>query len=193
MLGIAGGLLAAGLIFLLTRPVRGTPVTLTPPPTPRPIVVHVAGAVAHPGLYSLPPGSRWSDAIEAAGGYQPGANPTALNLAAILQDGERVFVPAISLQPAVPAPTSPAPIVVPQESRSSAISPSVSGLIDINTASLEELDTLPGIGPVTAQNIIAYRTEHGPFASIEAIDNVPGIGPATVEKLKDLITISSPP
>jgi competence protein ComEA len=180
-------LLAAGLILLVSMRPSGQPVTLQPPPTPLPILVHVAGAVTHPGVYSLPQDSRVQDALNAAGGLLPEASAGFLNLAAPLQDGERIFLPTRvpTTQPNAPgsaADSTPA-------SRSQAIPTTVARRININTATLAELDTLPGIGPVTAQSIIAYREAHGPFNTIEDIMDVPGIGPATFERIKDLITV----
>ncbi len=174
---VVGILLGAGLIVLVSRPPRGRPVILRPPPTPLPVLVHVTGAVLQPGLYSLPPGSRVQDAILAAGGFSASADEQGLNLAAVLLDGSRVNVPSI----------------VTPESGSSGLSKEATSTptfpIDLNTATLAELDSLPGIGPVTAQAIIDYRDQNGPFARIQDIDRVPGIGPATYEQIKDLITI----
>jgi len=190
-----GGLLAAGVIYLVASQPRGKTITLLPPPTPAPILVHVLGAVAQPGIYSLPTKSRVQDAIEAAGGLLPMANAQALNLAAFLQDAEQVVVPT---QVPSPSPTQAYsnPQSAPQPSQDNQPPPPKSTttvLININTASIEELDTLPGIGPVTAEKIIAYREEHGPFPTIEAILDVSGIGPVKFEGMKDLITVGGNP
>ena len=190
-----GGLLAAGVIYLVASQPRGKTITLLPPPTPAPILVHVLGAVAQPGIYSLPTESRVQDAIEAAGGLLPMANAQALNLAAFLQDAEQVVVPT---QVPSPSPTQAYtnPQSVPPPSQDNQPPPPKSTttvLININTASIEELDTLPGIGPVTAEKIIAYREEHGPFPTIEAILDVSGIGPVKFEGMKDLITVGGNP
>jgi competence protein ComEA len=189
--GIVGGLLGAGLLFLVSRPPRGEAITLLPPPTPRPLVVHVAGAVLRPGVYALPPSSRVQDAIQAAGGLASDADGRGLNLAAFLEDGERIFIPS-----SVAAPTA-SPGSASDSGGQPAASPgradTVQLLININTATLAELESLPEIGPVTAQAIITYRSEHGPFRTIEAIDAVPGIGPATFDAIKDLITVGEVP
>lgn len=182
--GVLCGLLAAGLILLVSSPPRGVPVSLLPPPSPLPLGVHVGGSVAQPGLYSLPPGSRVQDALQAAGGLLPGADVQTLNLAAYVQDGQKLWVP----------PKAPTPLPLPPgvSQATPAAQPAVqisNGLVNINTASLAELDTLPGIGPVIAQRIIDYRTKNGPFAMIEDIQKVSGIGPVTYAKLKDLITV----
>ncbi|MBN2547742.1 MAG: ComEA family DNA-binding protein [Anaerolineales bacterium] len=179
--GVVCGLLAGGLILLVSQPRRGAAIVLQPPPTPEPMIVHVAGAVAQPGVYSLAPGSRVEDAIRAAGGFSADANSSALNLAALVQDGERVMAPTLP-----PAITAGAPAV-----RSGTAEPLLEAgqLININTASQTELESLPGIGPVTAQQIIAYREANGPFAQIEDLMDVPGIGEKTFEKIRDLITV----
>jgi competence protein ComEA len=179
--GIIGGLLGSGLIYLTSSQPRGEGITLLPPPTSAPIIVHIVGAVLEPGVYSLPSKSRQQDAIEAAGGFLSDANPQALNLAAPLQDGDRIVVPTIPSDTQTPA-TSPSKSTIVEL-------PSSNTLININTASQTDLENLPGIGPVKAQTIIAYRESNGFFGLIEDIQNVPGIGPKTFENLKSLITV----
>jgi competence protein ComEA len=175
--GVVCGLLGAGILFLVTRPTQGKPIQILPAPTRAPIQVHVAGAVGNPGVYSLQPGSRVQDAIDASGGLLPGANSEMINLAGLLEDGERVFVPTL-------APTAaPGEAVLPERSIT------IQFPININTATLADLESLPEIGPVTAGNILAYREQNGPFASVEDIEKVSGIGPKTFEKIKDLITV----
>jgi competence protein ComEA len=174
--GVLCGFLAAGLLILVSQPPRGEPVRLLPPPTPEPLQVYVVGAVADPGLHALPPGSRVKNAIDAAGGLLPDANAMAINQAAYVQDGERIYIPQYSQ---IQSETSTGEI------------PSRAGntLININTASQVELEKLPGIGPATAEKIILYRNEKGYFASIEDILDVAGIGPITYEGLKTLICV----
>lgn len=166
--GLLCGLAAAALILLLSGPQRGQPVTLLPAPTPQNLSVHITGAVAAPGLYELPPGARSQDALTAAGGPLEDANLEAFNLARPLQDGEQLRVP-------FEGEPTPGQAQFP---------------IDINTADLNALDQLPGIGPAIAQAIIDYRNFHGPFTDLAEIQNVAGIGPSTFEALKDLITIN---
>ena len=179
--GIIGGLLGSGVIYLISSQPRGEGITLLPPPTSAPIVVHIVGAVLEPEVYSLPIKSRQQDAIEAAGGFLPDANPQALNLAAPLQDGDRIVVPTIPSDTPTPA-TNP--------SKSTLVElPNTNTLININTASQADLENLPGIGPVKAQIIISYRESNGFFGLIKDIQNVPGIGPKTFENLKSLITV----
>ena len=176
---IVGVLFGVGVLFLVTRPPRGEPIELLPAPTQSPIMIYVSGAVNKAGLYALPSGSRVNDAIQAAGGFTDNANTDILNLAKILVDGEKILVPDMSSPiPTLNQPRSVNPQIV---------------LVNINTAELDQLDTLPEIGPKTAQNIIDYRNANGPFERIEDIQNVPGIGQVTFEKIKDLITTGMSP
>jgi competence protein ComEA len=175
--GILFGLFVAALIWVVSRNPSGEAVTLRPVPTERPLVVHITGAVPRPGVYALPQGARVQDAISAAGGFLAEAEKTFINLARTLEDGERLDVPYIEgASPVLPTPGEE-------------IFAATTELIDINTASQFELETLPGIGPTTAQKIIEYRELNGPFLSIEDIINVSGIGPVTFERIKDLITV----
>ncbi len=183
--------LAAGILYLAASPPRGEAITLLPAPTPPPLIVQVSGAVNRPGLCSLPPGSRVKDALEAAGGFSAEAEQGSLNLAAFIQDGEHIRVPAQGTEspPAEAASQAGNSPSAPPVARSQA--PASPGKINLNTASQAELESLPGIGPSLAQRIIAYREENGPFKTIEDIQKVKGIGPAIFEKIKDLITVSA--
>lgn len=179
VLGVFFGLLGAGVILLASSPPRGTAIVLLPPPTPQPMQVYVTGAVQHPGVYLLPRESRVRDAVEVAGGFSEDARYDAINQAAFLEDGSQLFVPTLNQ-----AATSPDAV------QSSADASQPEGgqplvIININTASQAALETLPNIGPVTAQKIIAYRQEFGNFVSIEELQKVSGIGAATFEKIKD--------
>lgn len=140
----------------------------------RALLVHVVGAVREPGLYELADGSRVDDAIRAAGGAKPRADLTAVNLAAPVADGQQVVVPVRGRVPAAAGPAD----------RSAPAQP-----VHLNTATLEELDALPGIGPVTAQKILDYRAEHGAFSSVGELDAVPGIGPARLAELEKLVQL----
>jgi len=164
--GILIGLLAAGVIWMAASRQRGDPVALLPTSTPGLLTVYVSGAVVNPGVYLLPYRSRVDAAILAAGGYAPGAELERINLAALLEDGQQIDVPGI---------ISPSHVNV--------------GRMNINSATVSELDALPGIGPTTAQAIVDYRLQHGSFQIIQDIQNVPGIGPATYDRIKDYITV----
>jgi competence protein ComEA len=144
------------------------------------LVVDVEGAVRRPGLYRLPQGSRVADAIARAGGTTQRADAALVNLAAPLGDGQQVLVPArVRAGPGV-APGAPGP--APTAGAAPPGTP-----VSLNSASVEQLDALPGVGPVTAQNIISYRQEHGPFTSVDQLDAIPGIGPTRIENLRDVV------
>ena len=164
--GLVAGMLLAGILWLTASPPRGKPVELLPPATPPNIEVYVTGAVIHPGVYALPPGSRVKDAVNAAGGMLPIADRENINLATLLADGDHVEVPRAAFSS----------------------SEETTDRININRASAEELDTLPGIGPALAQEIVNYRRQYGNFQTIEDIMGVPGIGPATFDRIKEYIT-----
>ncbi len=151
-----------------------------PPPSSRPsrscaespaaapeLVVHVAGAVRRPGLYRLTEGKRVADAVARAGGATAPADTAAINLAAPLADGMQVLVPRRG-----PAGGGKA----------------VGGRVSLSSATLAELDALPGVGPVTAQKILDYRADHGGFRSVDDLDAIPGIGPARIEQLRDVVS-----
>ena len=147
------------------------------------LVVHVVGAVSRPGLYRLREGARVADAVDRAGGATRAANLAGLNLAAPLVDGTQVLVP-VRVELASPAPAGAAPA---DDSAAAEFGPGTAAL-SLATATAEQLDELPGVGPVTAQKILDYRTEHGPFRSVDDLDAVPGIGPTRIEQLRDLVT-----
>jgi competence protein ComEA len=140
------------------------------------LVVHVVGEVRRPGLYRLREGARIADAVRRAGGARPRADLAALNLAAPLVDGVQVLVPARAARGA-PAPAT-----------SAGDDEAPSAPISLSSAGVEELDELPGVGPITAQKIVDYRAEHGPFGSVDDLDAVPGIGPTRIEQLRELVT-----
>lgn len=144
------------------------------------ITVYVSGAVVKPGLYELPAGIRAQEAVAAAGGVTEYANLEKVNLAKKLKDGSQVNVPALKGSKAIQQRGNAA--------ESAAAQSTESGLININTASVDELDSLPGVGVVTAQKIAEYRQQH-PFEKIEDIMQVRGIGEAKFNKMKDRITV----
>lgn len=160
----------------------------TPEPTTGPLRVYVSGAVLNPAVYSLPPGSIIDDAVRAAGGFAAGADPVAVNLAQALVDGMQIYIPTLSeAVEAPPAISVPQPTGAPGANRMGGIT--IGGLININLATQADLEMLPGIGPTTAEKIIAYRDANGPFATIEAIMDVPGIGEGKFDAIKELITV----
>ena len=177
--GILFGLFVAALVWVVSRNPSGEAVTLRPVPTEKPIIVHISGAVPRPGVYALPDGARVQDVISAAGGFLAEADKELINLARLLEDGEKLEIPyAEGFSPVLPTPVQS--IIIPGDDED---------LININTASSFELETLPGIGPAIAQRIIEYREANGPFLAIEDIVNVSGIGPGTYERIQDLITV----
>jgi competence protein ComEA len=183
---IAVGCLALLLFLaskLLSRPQSSA--GLAPPAAPPTetaaasavVVVDVVGAVRRPGLYRLGQGARIADAVARAGGATAKAELALINLAAPLADGEQVVVPKRG---------AAAPSAAPSGAGASTGVPS-SGPVHLSTATPEQLDSLPGIGPVTAQKILDYRQKHGAFTSVDELDAVPGIGPARLDQLKDLV------
>lgn len=149
-------------------------------PTPTTIVVSVVGSVTTPGLVTLAEGARVSDAIDAAGGALPGTDLSTINLARKVSDGEQIAV-------GVPGAADAAGPADPSASEGAA--GASAGKVNVNSASAEELATLPGIGPVLAQGIIDFRETNGPFGSVDELTEVSGIGPAVLAKIKDLVTV----
>ena len=149
------------------------------------IIVHVAGAVVRAGIVELPRGSRLHEAIAAAGGSAPGADPDQLNLAAVLEDGQKVLVPRQG-EP-VPDVSAPGSDTNARGSPDSGSTPA--GKINLNTAGAEELATLPRVGPVLAQRIVDWRKEHGKFQRVEELDAVDGFGPKLLEGLLPLVRV----
>jgi competence protein ComEA len=152
-------------------PVGGAP---APGATPTLLVVDVTGAVRRPGVYRLPQGARVTDAIARAGGATPRADTALVNLAAPLADGEQVLVPRRVAGVAPGAGGGPS-------------TPAATGPVHLNSATVEQLDALPGVGPVTAQKIVDYRQAHGAFTSVDELDAIPGIGPAKVADLREVV------
>jgi competence protein ComEA len=143
------------------------------------VVVDVAGRVRRPGIVTLPIGSRVADALDAAGGTRGDVDLASLNLARVLLDGEQVLV---GVQPAVPP-------VVSEPPPGSSAGPPPAAPVNLNTATQADLDTLPGVGPVTAQAILDWRAEHGGFTSVDELLEVSGIGEVTMEELRPLVTV----
>jgi competence protein ComEA len=166
---VGGGGAAAPAVTPLPAPARARPAAA------KLLVIDVAGAVRRPGLYRLRSGSRIDDAIAAAGGATAKAQLDAVNLAAPIADGEQVVVPGRGTAGVAAAASPPA------------AGSSPSAPLDLNTATADQLDSLPGIGPVTAQKILDYRQEHGAFHSVAELEGVPGIGAGRLAQLKGLV------
>ncbi|MGD8584786.1 MAG: helix-hairpin-helix domain-containing protein [Chloroflexota bacterium] len=187
-IGIAIGALAVAL----SGRMRPAPIIISPPgptstpipdPTQAPLKVHLSGEVAVPAVYELPPGAILQDAIEAAGGLTAAAAADVVNLALPLTSGMHIHIPAADQVNSSPEFLDRSgSLIVPSESPDGQ-------LINLNTATLAELEQLPGIGPSTAQKIIDYRQANGPFATVEDIQNVSGIGPGKLEQIRDLVTV----
>jgi competence protein ComEA len=184
---LAGALLLAVLLLgsrLLSRGGSAAPPpSLLPPPAvstttvPARVVVHVVGAVRRPGLYRLAQGDRVADAVGRAGGATRKADLSLVNLAALVSDGEQVVVPR---RGAVVAGAG-------ASGAGAGASGVPTGPVHLNSATIEQLDALPGVGPVTAQKIVDYRQKHGAFSSVDELDAISGIGPARLEQLRDLV------
>ena len=173
VLALAGRRLAAGGATSAEQPAARLAAAGAGPDAGAPVrlVVNVVGAVRHAGLYRLPEGARVADAVRRAGGPTPRAEVALVNLAAPLADGQQVVVPAR---------------VAPGASGGAL--PEVAAKVSLASATVDDLDALPGIGPVTAQKIVAWRQLHGSFRSVDDLDAIPGIGPARIEQLRDLVT-----
>jgi competence protein ComEA len=173
----AGATTAPVQLVAAPSPVASTAASSGPTSAP-PVVVYVCGAVHKPGVYTLEQGARVADAINAAGGAGAHAELSAVNLAAKVTDGQQVIVPerGATVTPSAGA-TSAAGAGTP------------AAIVNLNTASAEELDTLQGVGPSTAQKIIDYRTANGGFKSIDELKNIPGIGDVRFAALKDHVSI----
>lgn len=174
---LLGGLVTAVVVSLLgalgeSRRLPPAPTSTTETPAGAAVYVHILGEVGTPGVYVLRDGDRVIDAIAAAGGFTASADQHAVNLVRFVSDGEQILVPA---QGAAPAPGVP-PVTA-------------GGKVNLNTATVTELDTLPRVGPVMAERILAWREEHGRFTSVDDLLGVPGIGDRTFEALRDLVTV----
>lgn len=195
--GLLGASLALGGMTLAkqTQPaplvIQPPAATATPLPTatPGPVQVYVSGEVLTPAVYTLPPEAIVQDAIELAGGFTAQAEPDVVNLALSLQEGMHIYVPSTAEVEAIDMLVVSAEPVSSGSDTPSSPAEAADGLININQASQAELETLPGIGPSTAQKIIAFREDNGLFTTIEGIMEVAGIGPAKFEGVKDFITV----
>ncbi|GGT51104.1 ComEA family DNA-binding protein [Actinomadura citrea] len=193
LVGVLAALVAVGYLWLARpRPQPAAPAATASLSEPRPtlsagpaaaasspVVVHVLGKVKHPGVVTLPSGSRVAEAIKAAGGVRPGAKTGTLNLARPLVDGEQIPVGVRAPSPSPPPPGGATPTA-----------PGAPGApLDLNAATPDQLDDLPGVGPVLAQRIVAYRTQHGGFRSVEQLQDVSGIGAHRFADLKTMVRV----
>lgn len=163
--------------------------TATLPPqataTPKPVRVYITGAIQHEDVYFMPAGSIIKDVVEAAGGFTADADHTRINLAQEVQDQQQIHVPSLDeVNPPPPVQGGPT-----TSTSNTANNPATGAVINLNTATVEELDSLPGVGPAIAKRIIEYRSSVGGFSSIEQITQVSGIGEATFAKIKAFITV----
>lgn len=173
LLGTLFGLLAAGLVLLVaTRPVKSAVVILHPSQSSS-ITVDVSGAVMDPGVFDLPVGSRVNDAVKLAGGFSPSADSSGVNLAAVIRDGEKILIPeSVSTEKLVD------------------LSNTDSILMNLNTATMDELEQLPGIGPQKASAIVSYRESYGNFQTISDLLYVPGIGQSIIDTISNYVTVN---
>ena len=167
---------------VVTLPVPEPPASTVPPVGP--VVVHVAGAVDRPGVYEMGPGARVHMVIESAGGATGAADLDGLNLAAAVADGQRIYVPEVGEVDPATVPSGPDPAADPAGDDDPTGTP-----LDLNTASADELERLPGIGPATATAIVDDRERHGPYAAVSDLERVPGIGPAKLAAIVDQVTV----
>ena len=171
-----------------TAPTGATTVEPTQPSESAEILVHVAGAVVRPGVVRLRAGARATDAVAAVGGATADADLDAVNLAAALRDGDRLYVPHVGQPvPSVVAASGGVPSGASPSPPSGGAAPT--GPVDLNRATVDDLDALPGVGPATAAAIVAYRDTHGPFSSVDDLLDVRGIGPAKLEAIRVLVTV----
>ena len=182
VMGICAGMLLTGIMYLTVRTPVGEPIALLPSPTPQPIIVYVSGAVQQPGVYKLPNDSRLVDAVQLAGGFLVDADISQVNLAKKLVDGEQIVVPGGTDLPTPQLTIGGSGLVFTP-------TPPAGKPVNVNTASVDELDKLPGIGPTAAQKIVDYRTVNGPFTRLEDLLKVPGIGPTIFDEIHGLITL----
>ena len=196
--GLLGLAVVAALLFRSPAPPelvlpRAAPAVPSSPSTTSPeaalAVVHAAGAVAHPGVYSVPATARVGDVLTAAGGPLPQADLDQLNLAAKIADGERLYVPT---EGETPPPTVNGAGAAPASGPGAATAGPTGttlALVDLNTATAEQLEALPGVGPATAGAILQYRSRQGRFGSVDELLDVPGIGPVKLETLRPLVRV----
>lgn len=192
--GLLLGLLLGGVILLIAKPATGDAIALisapsatpsrqpSPTNTPEPILVQISGKVVSPGIYSLQQDARLQDLIDLAGGLAADAEKNRVNGAALLRDGDYFYIPDVD--ETIPETAANSPVKLNVDPDSEFVYP-----LDLNTATQEALESLPGIGPTKAEDIIAYRDLHGRFTSVDELSNVSGIGEVTVESLREYLYV----
>lgn len=175
-IGFLFGVVVVLTINLISAPPRGLPIELNTPPTPQSLRIHVNGAVQYPGVYILPPGSIVQDAVDLAGGINNFAELRNTNLASPLSDGQLVYI--YSASELETGSNNPTALANPNTAK-----------VNLNTATVSDLEALPGIGPSLAEEIVNFRSENGPFESVDDILEVSGIGPAKLEQLRDYVIV----
>jgi competence protein ComEA len=195
---VVAGLALAALLWQWRDRRSGPPIVIQDARADATVVVQVAGAVATPGVYDFPYGARLDDAFDRAGGPLPDADLAAFNLARRLQDGEQIVVPRLQPTPSPVPPGQPTPVpptVIPTAPPADPIvagdAPVAPTLVNLNTATVEELIALPEIGEVRAAAIVAYREANGPFASVDELVNVDGISERIVEIIRPYVTVGA--
>ncbi len=192
--GVLLGLLAAGLILLIAQPQRGHSITLSPAPTPtrtpipeptatpEPILIQIGGEVIHPGIYALAESARLGELIDLAGGFTYAADIERVNQAMLLRDSDYFYIPAVGEEIPETARNAPGSLYAAQD-------PIYNYPLDLNQASKEALESIPGIGPSKAEDILQYKESIGQFTSLEELLDVPGIGEVTLEALRDYLIV----
>lgn len=188
LLGILIGIGAVGIgqLFLNSAPSEG--IKILPTDTPSPVVVYVTGEVRKPGIYALPEGSRLIDVIRSAGGFKDTADPKVMDLAQLVKDGEKFDVPMADED--LTANDFPDLIISDDGLANTDTTPAVDGaILDLNSATKAELESLPGIGPTLAQRILDYRDEYGDFYAVEELAEISGINEALMNELQAYLTV----
>lgn len=191
LLAAVAAVAAAGVGLVALDDRAAPPIVIEDPRPDAAVVVAVEGAVASPGVFALPGDARAGDALAAAGGAVPAADLAEVNLARRLRDEDCIVVPTLvptpAAAPSVTASTANPPLAPPAPAATTP--PAPPAVVDLNSASLQELDVLPGIGPVLAERIVAYRTQNGPFRAVDDLADIQGISDATVDELRSLVTV----
>ncbi len=185
LLNVVFTFIASAVILIIARPPKGYPIHLSPTYTPSPLIIYLSGEVLNPGIYTLPQGSRIQDVIQQSGGLSGDADISSINLASRIYDGQHIIIPSFTQSQ------------ITDERNVFILTPDVGSFsidnpLDINSATAEQLQQLPGIGPTKANAIIAYRESIGKFLSIEDLLFVSGIGENTFLQLKDIIIVINP-